>query len=77
LPGLVKGSAEARTEALIAHLEFLAESTGIERHLRQVGIVEDDLARLARDAMQQTRLLTNNPRELSEQDAYAIYAAAL
>jgi alcohol dehydrogenase len=76
VPGC-SGSIEAKTAALIAHLEFLSEATDTERRLRQVGIVEADLVRLSKDAMQQTRLLTNNPRELSEQDAYDIYAAAL
>jgi alcohol dehydrogenase len=73
----VAGSDEARTEALIAHLEQLAESTGIERRLRDVGIGEPDLTRLTQDAMKQSRLLVNNPRDLNEQDIYAIYAAAL
>jgi alcohol dehydrogenase class IV len=31
---------------------------------------------LAEDAMKQTRLLVNNPRELTFDDAYAIYSAA-
>jgi alcohol dehydrogenase class IV len=44
--------------------------------LRQVGIAESDLDRLADEAMLQTRLLTNNPRELSRADAHAIYRAA-
>ena len=35
------------------------------------------LDRLADDAMLQTRLLGNNPRELTRADARAIYAAAL
>jgi alcohol dehydrogenase len=71
------GSDEARTEALISHLEKLAEQTGIERRLRDVGIGESDLTRLSQDAMKQSRLLVNNPRDLNEQDVYAIYAAAL
>jgi alcohol dehydrogenase len=45
--------------------------------LQQVGITEQDLDRLADDAMLQTRLLGNNPRELTREDARAIYAAAL
>jgi alcohol dehydrogenase len=45
--------------------------------LQQVGITEGDLDRLAGDAMLQTRLLGNNPRELTLADARAIYAAAL
>ena len=73
----VSGSDEARAEALIAAMQQVARMTGIETSLRQVGIAEKDLDRLADDAMLQTRLLGNNPRELTRADAYAIYAAAL
>lgn len=62
---------------MIAALEQLAARIGIETKLREVGIAETDLDRLADQAMQQTRLLINNPRELSREDARAIYAAAL
>lgn len=75
-PG-VTGSAEARTQALIDKMDEIARRTGIETQLRQVGIAEADLDRLADDAMLQTRLLTNNPREVTRADARAIYAAAL
>ena len=71
------GSAEARTEALIAAMQQTARITGIQTTLQQVGILESDLERLADDAMLQTRLLGNNPREVTRADARAIYAAAL
>ena len=71
------GSEEARTEALIVAMQQIAKITGIETMLSQVGIREADLDRLAADAMLQTRLLGNNPRELTQADARAIYAAAL
>lgn len=71
------GSEEARAHALIVAMEQIAIITGIERTLQQVGITEADLDRLADDAMLQTRLLGNNPRELTRADARAIYAAAL
>lgn len=73
----IAGSEEARTEALIAAVETLAAQVGIATKLREVGITEADLDRLADDAMLQTRLLVNNPRELQRADARAIYAAAL
>jgi alcohol dehydrogenase class IV len=72
-----QGSDEARSHALIAALEQLASRVGIATTLREVGIGEADLDRLADDAMLQTRLLVNNPRELLREDARAIYAAAL
>jgi alcohol dehydrogenase len=71
------GSEEARAQALIVAMQQIAKITGVETTLQQVGITERDLDRLADDAMLQTRLLGNNPRELTRDDARAIYAAAL
>ncbi|MYM33013.1 iron-containing alcohol dehydrogenase [Duganella sp. FT94W] len=71
------GSVEARAEALAVAMQQIATVTGIERTLRQVGIQESDLDQLADDAMLQTRLLGNNPRTVTRDDARAIYAAAL
>ena len=71
------GSEEARAEALIVATQQIAKMAGIETRLRQVGILESDLERLADEAMLQTRLLGNNPREVTRADARAIYAAAL
>jgi alcohol dehydrogenase class IV len=71
-----QGSVEARSAALIAAMEQFAAEVGIETRLCQVGITEQDLDRLADDAMLQTRLLGNNPREVSREHARDIYAAA-
>jgi alcohol dehydrogenase class IV len=71
------GSDEARAHALITAMGQIATITGIETTLRQVGILDTDLDRLADDAMLQTRLLGNNPRDITRADARAIYAAAL
>ncbi len=73
----IEGSQEARAEALIVAMQQIATVTGIQTRLEQVGVTEADLDRLADDAMKQTRLLGNNPRELTRDDARAIYAAAL
>jgi alcohol dehydrogenase len=73
----VEGTDEARAEALIAAMQQIARMTGIETTLQQVGIEAADVDRLADDAMLQTRLLGNNPRELTRADAHAIYTAAL
>ncbi|MFX8039963.1 iron-containing alcohol dehydrogenase, partial [Acinetobacter baumannii] len=61
---------------LVAGLEALIDDVGLEKRLRQVGISHNQLPMLARDAMNQTRLLVNNPREVSEADALAIYEQA-
>jgi len=71
------GSNETRALAFISALEKLAARTGIETTLREVGISAQDLDRLTDEAMLQTRLLINNPREITRTDARAIYAAAL
>lgn len=61
----------------IERLVQLNADLGLERGLRQVGIGEQDLDRLADDAMKQTRLLMNNPRDMRLQDARMIYEASL
>ncbi|MNC71221.1 hypothetical protein D3C75_1221160 [compost metagenome] len=45
--------------------------------LRDVGITASDIEMLAADAMKQTRLLGNNPREVSLADVRAIYLEIL
>lgn len=62
---------------LIGRLVQLNIDLGLEPGLRQVGIKESDLDRLASDAMNQSRLLVNNPREVTQQDARRIYEASL
>lgn len=71
------GSEEARAGALIVAMQQIIAGSGIETGLRQVGVKESDLDRMAADAMLQTRLLGNNPRPVTWTDARAIYAAAL
>ncbi|MGF6571856.1 alcohol dehydrogenase [Paraburkholderia sp. GAS333] len=75
VPG-VTGSVESKTAALIERLEQMIAATSIPARLRDVGIERDGLERMAADAMLQTRLLVNNPRPVSEQDALEIYLAA-
>lgn len=72
-----EGSEEARAEALIVAMQQIARTTGIETTLAQVGIKESDIDRLADGARLQTRLLGNNPRDVTRADAHAIYTAAL
>jgi len=72
-----RGSSQAKSTAFIAALEQLASELGIATRLQHVGISKDDLDRLATDAMLQTRLLGNNPREVTWQHARNIYAEVL
>lgn len=75
-PELSGSPAAARASLLIEQLQALSRELGVPQRLRDVGIPEDALATLASDAMKQTRLLVNNPREVTERDALAIYQAA-
>ena len=43
---------------------------------RDVNIPESACETMAKDAMKQTRLLINNPKEITEKDAYDIYKSA-
>ncbi|MCJ8519867.1 alcohol dehydrogenase class IV [Pseudorhizobium tarimense] len=67
---------EARCDGFIERLAGLSVKLQLPSRLRDVGITQGDLALMAQDAMKQTRLLVNNPREMTEADAYAIYRAA-
>jgi alcohol dehydrogenase class IV len=67
---------EARAEAFIEALAGLCVRLAMPVRLRDVGIPETALETMAREAMKQTRLLVNNPRPVTEADAYAIYRAA-
>ncbi|CUA88626.1 Alcohol dehydrogenase, class IV [Chelatococcus sambhunathii] len=75
-PWLAEVPVARRAEAFVEALTHLCEEVGLAQRLRDVGIPREDLARLAHDAMKQTRLLVNNPRPLSEADALSIYEAA-
>lgn len=76
VPGC-SGTAKERTERLLQYLQELPVSLGLPTRLSQVGIAEADLAQLAADAMLQTRLLINNPCEITERDALTIYSEVL
>ena len=54
----------------------LSQACGLEQGLREMGIAREALPELARDAMNQTRLLVNNPRPVDEAAAMQIYEAA-
>jgi alcohol dehydrogenase len=66
----------AVTELLATYFLQLAEDLGLPTTLRQMSIDEADLPMLAEQAMLQQRLLINNPRDVSFDDALAIYQQA-
>ncbi|MEM9106641.1 MAG: iron-containing alcohol dehydrogenase [Pseudomonadota bacterium] len=67
----------ARADAFAEKLAGLASMLGLQTRLSDLGITAQDVPKLARDAMKQTRLLINNPREMTEGDALDIYRSAL
>lgn len=70
------GNAAATAEAGLARLAALSRACGVPQRLRDVGIPEADLPHLAQESIKVTRLLKNNPREVTAADALAIYRAA-
>ncbi|WP_103103092.1 iron-containing alcohol dehydrogenase [Pseudomonas sp. LFM046] len=73
---LKPGSEACLAEQLIVELADFSQRSGLPTRLRDAGVPEAMLPTLASDAMLQQRLLVNNPREVSEHDALAIYQAA-
>tara|TARA_B110000208_G_scaffold161229_1_gene196792 strand:+ start:232 stop:1416 length:1185 start_codon:yes stop_codon:yes gene_type:complete len=74
---------DASRDAAAVSAEFaeryadLSDELGLEMGLRAVGVTAEDVEKLANDAMLQQRLLPNNPREVTLDDARALYTAAL
>lgn len=71
-----EGDIHARAAAFVTHMMTLMDESGAPRRLRDVKVTDNSLAMLARDAMKQTRLLVNNPVEITEEDALALYREA-
>ena len=65
-----------RAEALIAAVERLADDIRVPRRLRDLNIPESGIPVMAEGVMKVTRLLANNPRTMTVQDAEAIYRSA-
>lgn len=76
VPGATGGE-QGKALTLAKYLGDLAGDLGLPTRLRDVGIAASDVALLADDAMKQTRLLINNPREVSFDDAVSLYQEAL
>ena len=75
-PGL-QGSTIERATQLVEYLGGLAGQLDLPVRLVDVGITSQDIDQLASDAMLQTRLLINSPREITLSDAAALYREAL
>jgi alcohol dehydrogenase class IV len=75
-PGL-RGTTMDQSAQLVDYLAAFAGELGLPTRLRDVGITDADIDQLATDAMLQTRLLMNSPREITFDDAVSLYREAL
>lgn len=68
-----------REMALVAveALRTLSADLRIPDHLSQFGVKEADIPMLAQGVMKVTRLLANNPRQMTQEDAERIYLSVL
>jgi alcohol dehydrogenase class IV len=60
----------------VQKIKELIKACDIPASLKEVNVPETAIPQMAADAMKIQRLLKNNPREITEQDAIAIYKAA-
>ena len=67
---------EETAYAGVQKIKELVNACGIPSTLKEVNVPESAIPQMAGDAMKIQRLLKNNPREITEADAIAIYKAA-
>jgi len=71
------GGYAERSDAFISRLMEIVAATGVERRLSKLGISHNDLPRMAEDAMKAERVIRNNPREVTYEDALRMYGDVL
>ncbi len=67
------GCTDGLCDLFIDHMQNHLDRSALTLKLHELDIPEHALQQLAEDAMQQTRLLQNNPRALQKNDAFIIY----
>ena len=76
-PELAAQAPADRAAGLVVAFKALGPELGMQSKLADVGVNHNHLPMLAEDAMKQTRLLINNPRDMTYEAALAIYEKAL
>lgn len=76
-PELAGKPAADINKGLVEGFKALGPKLGMQSTLAEVGVSHNHLPKLAEDAMKQTRLLVNNPREMTYEAALDIYSQAL
>ncbi|MEZ5893482.1 MAG: iron-containing alcohol dehydrogenase [Parvularculaceae bacterium] len=71
------GGFAERGDAFTDRLMEIVAATGVERRLSGLGISHNDLPRMAEDAMKAERVMRNNPREVTYDDALKMYGEVL
>ena len=75
--GVEEGSSSEETaQRGLLRMKELSRQCGIPQHMAELGVPLEAIPKLAASAMTVTRLLKNNPREMTEEAACAIYKAA-
>lgn len=69
------GCSDGLCDLFIDHMQNHLDHSGLTLKLSQLNVPHSSLETLAQDALLQTRLLQNNPREMTHQAAYQIYEA--
>ncbi len=69
------GSSDGLCDLFVDHMQNHLDQSGLVLKLQDLNVPRQSLETLAKDAMLQTRLLQNNPREITEQAALEIYEA--
>jgi alcohol dehydrogenase class IV len=67
---------EPAAEEAIAGVAELASAVGLPANLAELGVGEEELPELSRQALGVTRLIVNNPRQLGEEELLQILRAA-
>ncbi len=76
-PALAGKSVKEIGEGMVDGFKAMGPELGMQSKLSEVGVNHNNLPMLAEDAMKQTRLLVNNPREMTYEAALDIYTQAL
>jgi alcohol dehydrogenase class IV len=74
--GVARALGADTAEGGVAKTRQLIRECGIPATLKEAGIPFDAIENMAAEAIKITRLLNNNPRPVSKEDAVAIYKAA-
>jgi alcohol dehydrogenase class IV len=65
-----------QAQAFLDCMQKISKSVGLDKRLRDYGVKQTDLERLANEALLQSRLLQNNPRPILFEDALQLYQDA-